>query len=391
MSPNARPMRPLLAGFLAFFGSYGGLVLSGSYIKWLNAQMRNNTGSEVLLFGFIPVSGQTISPGETLMLYVVLGVLGGLIGFASERFVFESSRRWRQRFERMAPQERMAIVLGVVVGLIITALLHLILRPPVGITILGGIALVYVSLAAFDGMKDQIRIYFPEPTGVRSGSARPHGRPKLMDTNVIIDGRIADVCRAGFVEDPIYLPGFVLEELQQIADSADSLKRARGRRGLEILNGMQKEMDLQVPEFMDDDPSMDVDGRLVRAAKEVGGVIITNDYNLNRVAGIQGVDVLNINELANALKPVVLPGEELTVTVIKEGKEKEQGIGYLDDGTMIVIEGARRLIGETLTTIVTSVLQTVQGKMIFARLKEPGEQEANDKNFRNYTGGRQRH
>ncbi len=391
MSPNARPFRPLLAGFLAFFGTYGGLVLSTNYIAWLNAQMKGNPGGEVLLLGFIPVSGQQIKPGETMMLYGVLGVLGGLIGFASERFVFEHTKRWRQRFDRMAPQERVAIVLAVVVGLIITALLHLILRPPVGITILGGVALIYVALAAFDGMKDQIRFYFPEPGGLKAGTAKPLGRPKLMDTNIIIDGRIADVCRAGFVEGPIFLPGFILEELQQIADSADGLKRARGRRGLEILNGMQKEMELQVPDFLDDDPSMDVDSRLVRAAKEVGGVIITNDYNLNRVAGIQGVDVLNINELANALKPVVLPGEELTVTVIKEGKEKEQGIGYLDDGTMIVIEGARRLIGETLTSVVTSVLQTVQGKMIFARLKEPGEQDSSDKNFRNFTGGRQRH
>ncbi len=391
MSPNAKPFRPLLAGFLAFFGCYGGLILSASYIKWLNLQMKGNPGGEGLLLGIVPVSSQPITPSETMMLYGVLGLLGGLIGFASERFVFEHTKRWRQRFDRMAPQERVAIVLAVVVGLVITTLLHIILQPPVGITILGGIALIYVALAAFDGMKDQIRFYFPDSGGQKPSTAKPLGRPKLMDTNIIIDGRIADVCRAGFVEGPIFLPGFILEELQQIADSADSLKRARGRRGLEILNGMQKEMELQVPDFLDDDTSLDVDSRLVKAAKEVGGVIITNDYNLNRVAGIQGVDVLNINELANALKPVVLPGEELTVTVIKEGKEKEQGIGYLDDGTMIVIEGARRLIGETLTSVVTSVLQTVQGKMIFARLKEPGEQDTNDKNFRNFTGGRQRH
>ena len=182
---------------------------------------------------------------------------------------------------------------------------------------------------------------------------------EILDTNVIIDGRIADICKAGFVEGPIYIPRFVLEELQQIADSGDSLKRARGRRGLDILNQMQQEMSLQIQTYESGNGggAEEVDARLVELAKNLSGAIVTNDYNLNKVAVLQGVKVLNVNELANALKPVVLPGEEMIVTIIKEGKEQNQGVGYLDDGTMIVVERARRCIGDTLDVIVTSILQ----------------------------------
>lgn len=196
---------------------------------------------------------------------------------------------------------------------------------------------------------------------------------KILDTNVIIDGRIADVCRTGFMQGPIYVPGFVLDELQHIADSSDSLKRARGRRGLDILNAMQKEFPLIVRSLDHklgaDARNDEVDTKLVKLAKKLGGHIVTNDFNLNKVAALQGVTVLNVNELANALKPVVLPGEEMPVTVIKEGKEQNQGVAYLDDGTMIVIEDGRRHIGEHLAVVVTSVLQTVAGKMIFAKIK----------------------
>jgi uncharacterized protein YacL len=218
---------------------------------------------------------------------------------------------------------------------------------------------------------------------------------KILDTNVIIDGRIADICRTGVLEGPVYVPGFVLDELQQIADSSDSLKRARGRRGLDILNAMQKEMSLVVRSFdgarnmAEPEP---VDARLVRLAKELGGTIVTNDFNLNKVAELQGVGVLNVNELANALKPVVLPGEEMAVTIIKEGKEPNQGIAYLDDGTMVVVESAKRHIGEKVMITVGSVLQTVAGKMIFGNLKGPADEEDEviDRNVRSYTGGRSR-
>ncbi|MBC7341166.1 MAG: PIN/TRAM domain-containing protein [Clostridia bacterium] len=195
-------------------------------------------------------------------------------------------------------------------------------------------------------------------------------RFKVLDTSVIIDGRIADVCRSGFLEGTLVVPGFVLEELRHIADSSDLLKRNRGRRGLDILNRIRKEEDVRVQIVeVDYEDLSEVDSKLVRLAQELGAPILTNDFNLNKVAELQGVRVLNINELANAVKPVVLPGEEMVVQVIKEGKEVGQGVGYLDDGTMIVVENGRRYLGQTITVMVTSVLQTQAGRMIFARPK----------------------
>lgn len=195
-------------------------------------------------------------------------------------------------------------------------------------------------------------------------------RPKVLDTSVIIDGRIFDICKTGIVEGTLIIPGFVLQELRHIADSADGLKRNRGRRGLDILNRIQKELDIVVRvEEKDYDDIAEVDAKLLRLAQEIGGVVVTNDYNLNKVAAVQDVPVLNINELANAVKPVVLPGEEMLVNVVKDGKEHGQGVAYLDDGTMIVVDGGKRHMGEEVEVIVTSVLQTAAGRMIFARLK----------------------
>lgn len=194
--------------------------------------------------------------------------------------------------------------------------------------------------------------------------------PKILDTSVIIDGRIADICRTGFIEGPLVIPEFVLEELQHIADSSDALKRNRGRRGLDILNKIQKELDIEV--IIHDkkfDDVKEVDSKLLKLTQLLKGKIITNDYNLNKVAEVQGLDVLNINELANAVKPVVLPGEEMVVQVIKDGKESGQGLAYLDDGTMIVVESGKKYIGETIDVLVTSVLQTSAGRMIFAKPK----------------------
>ncbi|MGM7703634.1 PIN/TRAM domain-containing protein [Pseudalkalibacillus sp. Hm43] len=193
---------------------------------------------------------------------------------------------------------------------------------------------------------------------------------KILDTSVIIDGRIADVCQTGFLEGPIVIPQFVLEELQHIADSSDVLKRNRGRRGLDILNRIQKELAIKVEIYEGDfEDVQEVDSKLVKLGKLVSGMVVTNDYNLNKVCEFQGVPVLNINDLANAVKPVVLPGEELNVQVIKDGKEQNQGVGYLDDGTMIVVEDGRDYIGKTIEVLVTSVLQTSAGRMIFAKPK----------------------
>ncbi|WP_071458918.1 PIN/TRAM domain-containing protein [Bacillus massilinigeriensis] len=196
------------------------------------------------------------------------------------------------------------------------------------------------------------------------------GTMKILDTSVIIDGRIADICQTGFLDGTIVIPQFVLEELQHIADSSDVLKRNRGRRGLDILNKIQKEIDIKVEIYEGDfEDIQEVDSKLVKLAKLSGGIVVTNDFNLNKVCELQGVSVLNINDLANAVKPVVLPGEELNIQVIKDGKEQKQGIAYLDDGTMIVVEEGRDYIGKRIDVLVTSVLQTSAGRMIFAKPK----------------------
>ncbi len=194
-------------------------------------------------------------------------------------------------------------------------------------------------------------------------------RYKLLDTSAIIDGRIADLSKIKFLEGEILIPKFVLNELQQIADSSDTLKRNRGRRGLDILNRVQKEIDIPVKIVDTDFPELvDVDSKLVKLAQHLGAKIVTNDFNLNKIAQLQNVPVLNVNDLANALKPVVLPGEGLNITIIKEGKEANQGVGYLDDGTMVVVDNGRRYIGNNVNVVITSTLQTSAGRMIFGKM-----------------------
>ncbi|MFQ5839853.1 MAG: PIN/TRAM domain-containing protein [Candidatus Methylomirabilales bacterium] len=200
------------------------------------------------------------------------------------------------------------------------------------------------------------------------------GQNKILDTSVIIDGRIADICETGFIEGTLVVPPFVLRELQHIADSSDPIKRNRGRRGLDILQKIQKDPNVQVTIHELDFPEIrEVDAKIVAMAKALQAKVLTNDFNLNKVAALHGVRVLNINELTNALRPVVLPGEEMRVSVLKEGKEYNQGVAYLDDGTMVVIDNGRRHIGQAIDVCVTSVLQTTAGRMIFSRLKEEAE------------------
>ncbi|MCL4536050.1 MAG: PIN domain-containing protein, partial [Nitrospirae bacterium] len=194
---------------------------------------------------------------------------------------------------------------------------------------------------------------------------------KILDTSVIIDGRIADIIEAGFLEGTFIIPQFILQELQYIADSPDPMRRTKGRRGLDILHRVQKMADINVKIVEEDFPKIkEVDAKLIALARLLNAKVITNDFNLNKVAQLQGVSVLNINELSNVLKPVVLPGEALSLFIVKEGKEHNQGVAYLDDGTMVVIENARRLIGKNVEVVVTSVLQTTAGRMIFAKPKE---------------------
>src|SRR5207237_7579068 len=199
-------------------------------------------------------------------------------------------------------------------------------------------------------------------------AAGPERRYRILDTSVIIDGRIADVCETGFVDGTLVIPQFVLKELQLVADSSDSLKRNRGRRGLDILQKVQKMSGVEVSISDLDFPDVkEVDLKLIELARAMPGKIVTNDFNLNKVAQLRGVAVLNLNELANSLKPVVLPGEIMKVFILKEGKEYNQGVAYLDDGTMLVVDNARKMIGKTIGIVVTSVLQTTAGKMIFGR------------------------
>jgi uncharacterized protein YacL len=204
-------------------------------------------------------------------------------------------------------------------------------------------------------------------------AAGPERRYKILDTSVIIDGRIADVCETGFMDGTLVIPQFVLKELQLVADSGDSLKRNRGRRGLDILQRIQKMVGLEVMISDVDFPEVrEVDLKLIELARTLQGKIVTNDFNLNKVAQLRGVEVLNVNELANSLKPVVLPGELMKVFILKEGKEYNQGVAYLDDGTMVVVDNARKMISKTIDIVVTSVLQTTAGKMIFGRYIDSG-------------------
>ncbi|MFO7295382.1 MAG: PIN/TRAM domain-containing protein [Caldicoprobacter sp.] len=267
---------------------------------------------------------------------------------------------------------------GLIVGLFIAYLisfpLNQIALPGVSIflTVVIYILLGYLGISVAIKRRDELSWLCPHKKASKDKDMFDgyRAQPKILDTSVIIDGRIFDICKTGFIEGPLIIPSFVLEELRHIADSSDALKRNRGRRGLDILNRIQKELNIPVKIYEKDfDDSVEVDTRLLKVARLLNGKIITNDYNLNKVAEFQGVAVLNINELANAMKPIVLPGEEMVVQVVKDGKEVGQGVAYLDDGTMIVVDGGKKHVGETIGVLVTSVLQTAAGRMIFAKPK----------------------
>lgn len=262
------------------------------------------------------------------------------------------------------------LIFGFFMAWILTSVIKLI---PMSIEVFSSIQIILILIFCYLGMaigmrgKDEFNLIIPYVKFVRQDKKEDI---ILLDTSVIIDGRIADIFQTHFIEGRLVVPRFVLKELQQIADSQDALKRNRGRRGLDILNKMQKTPTLDVKIEEDDFPELkDVDSKLVKLAKLLGAKVFTNDFNLNKIAELQGVTVLNINELANALRPVVLPGESMDIRISKEGKEHNQGVAYLDDGTMIVVDNARHLIGQGAKVVVTSVLQTSAGRMIFARLE----------------------
>ena len=305
--------------------------------------------------------------------------LGALVGWGTGWWAAQRLEQGLASFaalvQRTALDDIVAGVLGTAVGVGLALLVTIpvpadapLLGPywPLLISTASGYAGAIVALRK----RDDLAAWLNLSTGHSRRQRTASGQYKILDTSVIIDGRIADIARTGFLEGTLVIPAFVLQELQHIADSSDVLKRNRGRRGLDILNRMQKESKVKVQILdRDFDDVYDVDAKLVRLAKRLDAKVLTNDFNLNKVAELQGVEVLNINELANAVKPVVLPGEEMVVHVIKDGKEHGQGVGYLDDGTMIVVDGGRRFIGESVGVMVTSVLQTAAGRMIFAKPK----------------------
>lgn len=334
------------------------------------------------------------------LICILLGaVLGGLIGFLASPYFIRCLKRFsawvEQQLGKMPIHDVIAGAIGLAIGLIIANLLGYSFAkiPIVGdyIPVIFSIVFGYLGITItikkrqeLTGLFDFVPRFmkdFAKMKEMRAGASQAPAETakavapkaedkayKLLDTSVIIDGRIADICDTGFIEGTLLIPVFVLEELQHIADSSDVLKRTRGRRGLDILQRIRQSTKVKVEiTNVDFDDIAEVDSKLVRLGQQVGGKIITNDYNLNKVAQLRGVEVLNINELSNAVKPVVIPGETMHVTIVKAGKEPGQGVAYLDDGTMIVVENGYHHMNESITVEVTSALQTAAGRMIFAK------------------------
>ena len=336
-------------------------ALIGLTFVFADEKLFENTGSATLIILVWVLAW--VSVGFLLLPYLSVVPAGRLI----------------REVQAMSTAEFVAAVVGLLLGLLIALLLGLPLQAlpepfghylPIGVSICFGLGMLGLTVAKREDLvaaaqaAGLLRGESPASGGSQSGQAEV-----VVDTSAIIDGRIADIVDSGFLYHKLVIPHFVLEELQRIADSSDAQRRGRGRRGLEILARLQKEGPTPV-EIVTDDPveAGDVDSKLVAMARARGAAILTNDFNLNRVADLQSIRVLNINSLANALKPALLPGDTLRIRIITEGKEQGQGVGYLDDGTMVVIEGGARFVGIELDVVVTRVLQTVMGRMVFAQM-----------------------
>lgn len=364
-------IKRVIRGVLTLAGGSAGFAFGLVLVQSPQIRQLLGEGSE---FGLIPF----IFP-------LIVGIIFGLIVYLLGPMIIRSGVRLAKytelELEKIPTSQVIVGTVGLIPGLMIAYLVSDLYKIiPItfvsqALSVLTYIFLGYLGISiATRNMTDMSRLpdFFKKQTEVlqkaQSKTVRSGAKPKILDTSVIIDGRISDISKTGFVEGPIVIPEFVLEELRHIADSSDALKRNRGRRGLDILKVIQQELDVEVQiTDADFEDVAEVDVKLLKLAQKIDGVVVTNDYNLNKVADLQGVPVLNINELANAVKPVVLPGEEMVVTIIKEGKESNQGVAYLDDGTMIVVEGGRKFINQTKHVIVTSVLQTAAGRMIFAK------------------------
>ncbi|OPZ75258.1 MAG: putative PIN and TRAM-domain containing protein precursor [Firmicutes bacterium ADurb.Bin456] len=353
----------VLAAFTGFGAALGYFLVDSNLIAFVA-----NLPSQ-FKFGFI---------GLTTLVGLVAGVLlaSPIMTGTVRLTVF-----LEQNIQKTPTQDLVMGSVGLIIGLIIANLMGSLLSflGPIGkaLWVLLTLLLAYLGLSVGIKKREDLMTLFASfpKFGGKDRAVKSEGRGahyKILDTSVIIDGRIADLCQSGFVEGVMLVPAFVLEELRHIADSPDLLKRNRGRRGLDILNQMRKDTEIKV-QIYDNNRGLEdvaeVDTKLVKLAQKLGGKIITNDFNLNKVAELHGVKVLNINELANAIKPVVLPGEEMVVQLVKDGKEIGQGVAYLDDGTMIVVDNGKRFMNQTIPVLVTSVLQTAAGRMIFAKPK----------------------
>jgi uncharacterized protein YacL len=344
-------------------------------------------GGVVAALGVAEVERNVLAPAPAFLapwpylLTIIIGtgaVVAFVVAFALTPALTTRPFFWAlRRTTEMPASDVLVAAVGMVVGLLVGVLVAI----PLSylpwyfgnfLPIAASLALAYLGTTALLAHKREFFQVIRWPREPREAPApateAPTGVPVVVDTSSIIDGRIADICQTGFVAGPLLVPRFVLRELQHIADSSEAMRRGRGRRGLEILNKLQK--DATVPLIIHEDdgePGVEVDASLVLLARRLHCPILTNDYNLNRVAGLQGVKVLNVNELANAVKSIVLPGQELSLRVIQEGKEAGQGVGYLEDGTMVVIENGRRSLGSTIVVQVSRVLQTAAGRMVFAQ------------------------
>jgi len=324
----------------------------------------------------------TAFQGPGIAILVAGTLIGGVLGFflvpAVVMWIWQGTKAVENLVQKMPVVDIVTGSVGLIIGLIIANLLGAAFRSVPGMSIIlptvGSVVFGYLGVTiALKKHGDIVALLGNTHRRDRSASVET-GRSMILDTSVIIDGRIADIASTGFLDGRLIIPSFVLEELRHIADSSDVLKRNRGRRGLDILNRIQQEARLPVQVYERDfGGHLEVDDKLIRLARILNAPVVTNDYNLNKVASLHGVQVLNINDLANAVKPMVIPGEEMVVQIIRDGKEPGQGVGYLDDGTMIVVDGGKRYTGESVEVVVTSVLQTSAGRMIFARPLESHE------------------
>ena len=331
---------------------------------------------------FTNIQSKVLATGIEIFIIILFALIFYLISIPVIKLVSRVVVDMENSLKGVPVSEMLWATLGLILGLIIAFLLSqplkLIPIPYVGLilTVIIYGSCAYLGLRVGSVHREELNDKFRNliPVTKKAIKEKPLVKEdttaKVLDTSVIIDGRVKEIALAGFLEGKLVVPVFVLEELQHIADSADSLKRNRGRRGLDILKAMQDSPDFDIEIFKGKyEDIKEVDSKLLKLTQELNGKIVTNDYNLNKVAVLQNIPVLNINELANAVKPVFLPGEEMEVAIVKEGKEHSQGLGYLDDGTMIVVENGKKYLGETITVIVTSILQTSAGKMIFAKPK----------------------